>query len=103
MRPDGSDRRLASHEFSDYAAFWSPDNQQIAFTSDRDGNSEVYVMDADGQNVRRLTNTRATERAAAWSPDGKRIAFSSDADGASQIYIMNADGSNAVRLTGTAQ
>src|SRR6266852_3536473 len=81
------------------AAFWSPDNKKIAFTSDRDGNSEVYVMNADGKNVRRLTNTRATERAAVWSPDGKRIVFSSDGDGPSEIYVMDADGSNLVCLT----
>lgn len=79
---------------------WSHDGRRITFTSDRGGNSDIYVMDADGGNVRRLTDTRATERAAVWSPEGKRIVFSSDGDGPSEIYVMRADGSNPLRLTG---
>jgi len=86
-------------EFNDNAAFWSPDNKRIAFTSDRDGNTELYVMDSNGKNERRLTNTRAIERSGVWAPDGKRIAFSSDGDGSRHVYVMNADGSNIVCLT----
>jgi TolB protein len=74
----------------DNAASWSPDEKRIAFTSDRDGNSEIYVMGADGGNVRRLTHTRATERAAVWSPDGTKLLFSSDGDGPSEVYVMQA-------------
>ena len=48
---------------------------QIAFVSDRDGNSEIYVMDANGKNQRRLTNNPASDYSPSWSPDGKRIAF----------------------------
>ena len=47
---------------------WSPDGWQIAFYSDRDGNSEIYVMDIDGTNQRRLTNNTAEDRSPAWSP-----------------------------------
>ena len=43
---------------------------QIAFASDRDGNGEVYVMDADGSNQTRLTNNPAFDFGPAWSPDG---------------------------------
>ena len=50
---------------------------QIAFMSHRDGNWEIYVMDADGRNQRRLTNNPASDHAPSWSPDGQRIAFMS--------------------------
>jgi serine/threonine protein kinase len=72
---------------------------KIAFTSDRDGNNEIYLMNADGSNVQRLTNNLTYDMFPAWSPDGSRIAFSSDRDGNLEIYLMNADGSNVQRLT----
>ena len=73
---------------------------QIAFTSARDGNSEIYVMDADGKNHRRLTNHPTTDFHPSWFPDGKQIAFSSYRNfGNSQIYVMDNDGQNPIRLT----
>jgi len=56
---------------------WSPDGLRIAFTSDRDGTYNLYVMNADGSNVRQLTHEkpRAVCYAPSWSGDGKRIAF----------------------------
>jgi len=72
---------------------------RIAFVSDRDGNKEIYVMNADGSGVTRLTNNPASDVDPAWSPDGTRIAFASDRDGNFEIYVMNADGSNQIRLT----
>jgi Tol biopolymer transport system component len=74
-------------------------NGKIAFSSSRDGNSEIYTMNADGSSQTRLTNTPAGEDQAAWSPDGQRIAFVSNRDGDLEIYVMNADGSGQTRLT----
>ena len=74
-------------------------NGKIAFTSNRDGNDEIYVMNADGSNQTRLTNNTALDDAPAWSPDGTKIAFHSSRDGNEEIYVMNADGSNQTRLT----
>jgi len=71
----------------------------LAFVSERDGNPEIYFMNADGTGLSRLTNNPATDTDPAWSPDGKRIAFVSKRDGGSDIYVMNADGSNVVRRT----
>ncbi len=70
-----------------------------AFVSGRDGNDEIYVMNADGSNPVNLTNHPASDTVPSWSPDGKRIAFSSDRDGRWQIYAMNPDGTNVVRIT----
>jgi Tol biopolymer transport system component len=71
----------------------------FAFTSDRSGNYEVYVMNADASVVANLTNNPASDYLGAWSPDGRKIAFWSLRDGNSEIYVMNADGSNQTRLT----
>jgi hypothetical protein len=75
---------------------------KIAFRSYRDGNYEIYVMNADGSNVTNLTNHAAHDASPAWSPDGSRIAFHSYRDGNYDIYVMNADGSKVTRLTNHA-
>ncbi len=72
---------------------------RIAFMSDRDGNSEIYVMDNGGKNQQRLTNNPHEDWSPVWSPDGERIAFMSDRDGNPEIYVMDADGGNQQNLT----
>jgi Tol biopolymer transport system component len=72
---------------------------RIVFASTRDGNKEIYVMNADGTDQRRLTQTTATDTKPSWSPDGTQIAFESNRDGNWGIYVMNADGSSVRRLT----
>ncbi len=73
---------------------------RIVFTSFRDGNAEIYVMDARGRNQERLTNHRAYDGDPDWSPDGTKIAFVSNRDGARfQIYVMDIHGKNPIRLT----
>jgi Concanavalin A-like lectin/glucanases superfamily/WD40-like Beta Propeller Repeat/HYR domain len=72
---------------------------RIAFDSTRDGNYEIYVMNADGTNQTRLTNNSAIDARASISADGNRIAFGSNRDGNYEIYVMNADGSGQIRLT----
>ncbi|HAI09854.1 MAG TPA: hypothetical protein DCM17_11045, partial [Dehalococcoidia bacterium] len=77
---------------------WSPDGAKIAFTSTRDGNSEIYVMNADGTGVVNLTNHPETDFFPSWSADSKKLAFVSQRDGNREIYVMNADGSKQTRL-----
>ncbi|HXI33128.1 MAG TPA: PKD domain-containing protein [Gemmatimonadales bacterium] len=72
---------------------------RIAFVSSRDGNAEIYVMNADGSGVTRLTDDPASDFYPTWSPDGSRIAFTSTRDGHNNIYVMNADGSGVTQLT----
>jgi Tol biopolymer transport system component len=101
-------RRLTDNAASDFAPAWSPDGKKIAFTSNRDGNSEIYVMDADvcdagalrdpgcpDPEVTRLTDNPASDQVPIFSPDGTKIAFQSARDGNQEIYVLNADGSGA--------
>ncbi len=76
-------------------------SRRIAFSSNRDGNWEIYVMNADGSGVvTRLTDNEAIDYSPSWSPDGLRIAFESNRDGNRNIFVLNADGSGVVtRLT----
>jgi len=74
---------------------------KIAFVSNRDGNGEIYVMNADGSEQKNLTNSPAYDGYPCWSFDGKRIAFvsDSDGDGNGEIHVMNSDGSDKKKLT----
>ena len=91
--------RLTSNSAIDYAPAWSPDGDQIAFTTDRDGNNEIYVMNASGSGVTRLTDHSRHDIRPSWSPDGDKIAFESERHGNREVYVMNADGSEVTRLT----
>ena len=77
-----------------------PALSKIAFTSDRDGNNEIYVMNADGTNQTRLTNDPADDDSPAWSPSGTKIVFRSfRGSGDCCIYVMAADGTSQTRST----
>jgi serine/threonine protein kinase len=72
---------------------------RIAFASKRNGNFEIYVMQADGSGMTNLTQNEAFDVVPAWSPDGSQIVFSSDRDDNFEIYVMQADGSGMTNLT----
>jgi hypothetical protein len=86
--------QLTDSDGSELAPAWSPDHSRIAFQSNRDGNWEIYVANADGSGVRRLTDDDAEDGEPSWTPDGNSIAFVRDGD----LYTMTADGRRLQRL-----
>jgi len=109
MNVDGTDARRLTTTGTDYDPHWSPDGTQIAFTRQEnievDGQaratSDIFVMNADGTEVRRLTNggNRSTYLYPQWSPDGTKIAYLAGVTGGpGSVVVMNADGSDPVEL-----
>lgn len=92
----GSAVNLTRHSAYDRAPVWSPDGEMIAFVSERDLNSEIYVVKTlcllRGEHCdfqpRNLTEHPASDYNPVWSPDGTEIAFVSTRDGASDIYLL---------------
>jgi TolB protein len=81
----------------------SPCAYEIAFDSDRDGGSEVYLLDLETRRTRRITHTAGPEvsnRFPDWSPDGRSIVFvSEDQDGLGNLFLIAPDGSSLHQLT----
>jgi TolB protein len=88
-----------SHEES---PCWAPNGKQLAFSSTKEGNQEIYTAAIDGGTWLRLTSDPAIDAHPAWSPDGTQIAFASNRWGDLEIAVMDADGSDLQRLTRTA-
>jgi hypothetical protein len=85
---------------SNRQAVLSPDRTRMALSSDRAGSYDLYVVDADGRNLRRLTVDAGAEGEPAWTPDGTRSVYTSTArTGVSQISSIRADGSDPRQLT----
>jgi dipeptidyl aminopeptidase/acylaminoacyl peptidase len=105
---DPSARQLTSNGDFDSAPSWSPDGKRIVFERAPAGTfvpgteaqeKDVYVMNADGTDVRRLTSSPGLDEGPEFSPDATKVVFSSARDGQQEIYVMDADGSNPRRLT----
>jgi len=78
---------------------WSRDAKSILFQSNRSGEWQIYVMDADGGNVRQITSGGANNDFPDWSPDNRSIAFVSDRGGDEDVYVMRMDGSGLRNLS----
>jgi TolB protein len=78
---------------------WSPDGAQLAFMSSQNGDSEIYVTDADGSHLQRITFAAGVSTSPVWNPKtGKQIVFVSDRAGDPVLYLANSDGTNVQRL-----
>ncbi|MBI5506996.1 MAG: PD40 domain-containing protein [Deltaproteobacteria bacterium] len=79
---------------------WSPDGTRIVFNSDRDGDAELYVVNANGSGLVQLTDNTAGDVHASFSPDGAFVSFVSDRDAANgfDVYIMRSTGGRAWRV-----
>lgn len=95
--PDGRGQVTLTNDGSAPAP--SPDGARIAFERGSDANRDIYLMDADGSNVRRLMTGPGGNFDPAWSPDGRSIVFESRRDGNSEIYVVGLDGLRPTRLT----
>ena len=90
---------VANYRGSNSAPAWAPDGKTLAAVLTRDGTSQIYLMNADGGNLRRLTTSSAIDTEPFFTPDGQSIYFTSDRGGTPQIYRMPASGGEPVRLT----
>ena len=78
---------------------WSASGQ-LAYSSSRSGDPEIYVSDASGNGARRITTSRGPDVSPTWNPKtGSQIAWVSGRTGLPQLYVMDADGSNVQRMT----
>ena len=105
MSADGSDVRRVAPKATSGEPAWSPDGRRIAFRIfdgrrfESAGNSDLFVVNADGSGLRRLTRGAANVRWFAWSPDGRTVAFLRNRE----VYMVNADGTGERRLTQLSQ
>lgn len=105
MNADGSNPHAITDEEEVYFSresnhiAWSPDGTQLAFTSLRDRDGEIEVVQLDNGERLRLTDNVATESDALWTPDGRDIIYLSDASGRTHLYRISASGSTPQALT----
>jgi Tol biopolymer transport system component/DNA-binding winged helix-turn-helix (wHTH) protein len=96
---EGSDfKKFITSARSDHSQQISPDGSKIVFVSDRSGDSEIWLANADGSNVLQLTSSRGSG-SPRFSPDGRFIAFGSPAEGRDDIFVISAEGGPPRQLT----
>ena len=91
--------RLTDNPAQDSEPEFSPDGEYIVFTSNRDGNREIYRMDSNGENLVNLTKNNADDWSPRYYPNGYKIVFQTLRDANWEIYIMGLDGTGQTNLT----
>jgi TolB protein len=82
-----------------FAPRFSPDGNRVAFSVERGGNSDIWIMNLTSRAQAKLTSDPGIDTSPSFSPDGSRIVFNSDRGGSPQLYIMGSDGSGARRIS----
>lgn len=95
----GPETRLTFNECHDGGVAWSPDGNQLAFYSNRNGQMDIYTMDINGENIKQLTTNPHADLMASWSPNGKSVIYHSKRDGNGEIYQIDLETLEEKRLT----
>ncbi|HEX2061656.1 MAG TPA: hypothetical protein VHK90_13025, partial [Thermoanaerobaculia bacterium] len=95
---ESEERWITRGNSSDRQPSYSPDGKSVLFSSNRSGNLDLWISNADG-GVRRVTDDGAEDWDPAFTPDGKKIVWSSGRSGNLEIWIANADGSEAKQIS----
>jgi Tol biopolymer transport system component len=95
----GTPVNLTQSAGDDMEADWNQQERKIAFASDRAGDFNLYVMNADGSNVVQVTSNTHMQRLPSWDPTGNEIAFATDEDGDFEIFVVRPNGHNPRQLT----
>src|SRR5690606_17540005 len=88
----GRQESLGAFEGQVFAPRFSPDGRRVAFSQERGGNSDIFVMNLQSRSASRLTSDPGIDTSPSFSPDGSRIVFNSDRGGRPRLYVMSADG-----------
>src|SRR5690606_11987000 len=88
-RAGDTDVNLTQHYAYDTSPALSPDGRWLAFTSNRDGNLDVYVQAVGSGEVRNISRHPAEDHHPVWSPDGVKLAFISNRDDNREIYVYD--------------
>lgn len=94
----GRKEPIATFKGTNTGGNYSPDGRRIAMSLSGTGNSEIYIADSRGKNMRRLTTNKSLEASPSWSPDGRRLVYTSDALGKPQLYQISVNGGAPQRI-----
>jgi TolB protein len=94
----GARQPLANFPGLNTSAAVSPNGERVAMILSKSGSPDLWVVNADGSNLRQLTTTREDESSPCWSPDGSTICFTSRESGVAQLYTIPASGGSMRRL-----
>ncbi len=108
VNPDGTGLGLFFGRATDHSPEWSPDKSKIAFIRDTQTGANLFVMNADGSNVRQLTTHAGQDILwpdgfqndyRNWSDDSRQIVFANRINSQNQLHVIDVDGTNHVQLT----
>ena len=94
----GRKEPIATFKGTNTGGAYSPDGRRIAMTLSGTGNSEIFIADSQGKNLRRLTTNKSNEASPNWSPDGTRLVYTSDAAGMPQLFQISVNGGAPQRI-----